>query len=69
MKDDGLLDRNFLRGPEGDAINALLAAVGHNLRLLRRWLAWLCALLLGALIPAADGNAADITPATTPITA
>jgi transposase, IS5 family len=46
MKADGHLDRNFLLGPEGDAINAVLAAVGHNLRLLRRWLARLLALLL-----------------------
>lgn len=46
MKADGHLDRNFLLGPEGDAINAILVAVGHNLRLLRRWLARLLALLL-----------------------
>ena len=43
MKADGLLGRNFLLGPDGDAINAILAAVGHNLRLLRRWLARLIA--------------------------
>ena len=48
MKADGHLDRNFLLGPGGDAINAILAAVGHNLRLLRRWLARLIALLLAA---------------------
>jgi transposase, IS5 family len=69
MKDDGLLGRNFLHGPEGDAINALLAAVGHNLRLLRRWLAWLFALLLGTLIPPADGNDTDTAPAVTSIPA
>ena len=49
MKADGLLDRNFLLGAEGDAINAILAAVGHNLRLLRRWLARLIAFWLAAL--------------------
>ena len=38
MKSDGLLDRNHLKGTDGDAINALLAAAGHNLRLLARWL-------------------------------
>jgi IS5 family transposase len=38
MKADGLLERNHLAGPDGDAINALLCAVGHNLRLLARWL-------------------------------
>ena len=46
MKADGLLNRNFLLGAEGDAINAILAAVGHNLRLLRRWLARLIAFWL-----------------------
>ena len=34
MKTDGRLDRNFLNGKNGDAINALLAAAGHNLRLI-----------------------------------
>ena len=34
MKTDGRLDRNFLNGKDGDAINALLAAAGHNLRLI-----------------------------------
>ena len=59
MKDDGHLDRNFLRGADGDAINAVLAAVGHNLRLLRRWLAWLLALLLSALIPSPPSHPSD----------
>jgi IS5 family transposase len=49
MKEDGHLGRNFLRGVEGDAVNVVLAAAGHNLRLLRRWLARLLALLLGLL--------------------
>jgi transposase, IS5 family len=52
MKSDGHLGRNFLRGTEGDAANAILAAAGHNLRLLRAWLAWLLALLLGLLAAA-----------------
>ncbi len=34
MKTDGRLDRNFLSGKHGDASNALLAAAGHNLRLI-----------------------------------
>lgn len=38
MKSDGLLDRSHLKGADGDAINAILAAAGHNLRLLARWL-------------------------------
>lgn len=32
MKSDGRLARNFLKGAEGDAANALLCAAGHNLR-------------------------------------
>jgi transposase, IS5 family len=46
MKSDGHLGRNFLLGTEGDAANVILAAAGHNLRLLRAWLAWLLAFLL-----------------------
>jgi hypothetical protein len=48
MKSDGLLGRNFLKGVEGDAMNALLCGAGHNLRkilarirLLWLWMAWL----------------------------
>src|SRR4051812_16533854 len=48
MKGDGHLGRNFLLGTEGDAANLVLAA-GHNLRLLRAWLARLLALLLSLL--------------------
>jgi transposase, IS5 family len=49
MKSDGLLGRNFLLGTEGDAANVILAAAGHNMRLLRAWLPWLLAFLLGLL--------------------
>jgi IS5 family transposase len=52
MKSDGHLGRNFLRGTDGDAVNVVLAAAGHNLRLLRAWLAWLLASLLGLLAAA-----------------
>ena len=52
MKADGHLGRNFLLGTEGDAANLVLAAAGHNLRLLRAWLAWLLALLLSLLLAA-----------------
>jgi IS5 family transposase len=51
MKSDGHLGRNFLLGPEGDAANLILAAAGHNLRLLRAWLAWLLAFLFSLLTP------------------
>ncbi len=36
-KSDGHLDRNFLHGREGDRANAVLSAIGHNLRLILRW--------------------------------
>jgi len=49
LKSDGLLERNHLAGAAGDAINAVLAAAGHNLRLLLAWLRLLCAWLLAAL--------------------
>jgi IS5 family transposase len=51
MKSDGHLGRNFLLGTEGDAVNVILAAAGHNLRLLRAWLVWLLACLLSLLAP------------------
>ena len=47
MKSDGHLGRCHLKGREGDAINVILTAVGHNLR---RVLAWLRALLTSILI-------------------
>jgi hypothetical protein len=31
------MNRNYLTGPEGDKINALLSAAGYNLRKLLRW--------------------------------
>ncbi len=31
------MDRNYLKGKDGDRINAVLAAVGFNFRLLLRW--------------------------------
>jgi IS5 family transposase len=44
-KNDGRLGRNYLLGQHGDKINALLAAAGHNLRLilnkLRLLFAWI----------------------------
>jgi IS5 family transposase len=38
-KADGLLERNHLKGAAGDAINAILVAAGHNMRLLLAWFA------------------------------
>ena len=52
MKTDGRLDRNYLLGHSGDAINALLAASGHNLRLVLNTLRALFAFILAALLDA-----------------
>jgi IS5 family transposase len=52
MKADGRLGRNHLLGTAGDAMNALLVAAGHNLRLILNWLrlfiAWLMAVLISS---------------------
>ena len=50
-KSDGLLERNHLAGATGDAINAILVAAGHNLRLLIAWLTALLHALVRALLP------------------
>ena len=46
LKDDGHLGRNFLRGVHGDRNNAVLSAIGHNLRLVLRWLRLFLCLIL-----------------------
>lgn len=46
LKSDGLLERNHLKGAEGDAVNAILVAAGYNLRLLIAWLKQLLAFLI-----------------------
>lgn len=43
MKSDGRLARNFLKGIEGDAMNALLCSAGHNMRKILKKLRLLCA--------------------------
>jgi len=45
------MDRNYLAGPQGDAINAVLAAVGYNFRLLLNWLRLLLYLIVSAILP------------------
>ncbi len=54
-KNDHRMGRNFLKGVQGDAANAVLAAAGYNFR---RILAWLAA-LWRALIMAVLANASD----------
>jgi IS5 family transposase len=45
MKSDGRLDRNYLKGKDGDRINAILCSAGHNFRLILAWLRTLLALI------------------------
>ena len=49
MKADGHLGRCYLKGAAGDAANAILTAIGHNLRLVLAWLRILLCLLQAAL--------------------
>ena len=49
MKNDGRLDRNWLKGREGDAFHALLCGCGHNLRMILRKLWLLVALIMAGL--------------------
>jgi len=48
-KTDGHLDRNFLHGRLGDRINALMSAVGYNLRLVLKWLRKLLRQIIAAI--------------------
>src|SRR6266404_9832608 len=52
MKTDGHLGRCYLKGRAGDAANAVLTAVGYNLRLILAWLKTLLCLILTALTQA-----------------
>jgi transposase, IS5 family len=49
LKTEHRMGRNHLIGSAGDAINAVLAAVGYNFRLLLKWLALLCAWIMDRL--------------------
>ena len=46
------MGRNYLKGRDGDRINAVLAGTGYNFALLLRWLAGLLRALLQALAAA-----------------
>ena len=50
MKTDGHLGRNFLKGRHGDHANAVLTAVGYNLRLILNWLRIIVAKILIAIL-------------------
>ena len=49
MKADGHLGRCYLKGRAGDAVNAILSAVGYNLRLVLAWLRMILRIILLAL--------------------
>ena len=48
-KTDGHLGRNFLHGRRGDQINAVMSAVGYNLRLILKWLRHLLCKIIAAI--------------------
>ncbi len=50
LKSDGRLGRNFLKGRDGDKINAILAGAGYNYRLVLKWLRRLFVQILAALL-------------------
>lgn len=52
LKNDHRMGRNFLAFSEGDANNAVLAAVGYNFSLLLNWLRLLFAFFLGTIATA-----------------
>ena len=62
MKTDGRLGRNYLLGHAGDAVNALLCAAGHNLRLILNHLRALFALILATLLGAQHRTASAYSP-------
>ena len=49
-KTDGHLGRNFLKGRLGDQINAVMSAVGYNLRLILKWLSKLLRKIIAAIL-------------------
>ena len=56
-KNDHRMGRNFLKGVQGDAANAVLAAADYNFRRLLAWLElWLSAFLFAMARPATSRN-------------
>jgi transposase, IS5 family len=58
IKNEHRMDRNYLAHSSGDAINAVLAAMGYNFRLLLNWLRLLLRLFLTALLAQSIPSAA-----------
>lgn len=60
MKADGKLERNWLAGTHGDAVNVILVAAGHNIRLLLNWLKYFYAFI--AAVMSADATTTNDQP-------
>jgi transposase, IS5 family len=52
LKAEHRMGRNYLKGRDGDRINAVLAAAGYNFSLLLRWLKRLLCAHIRALLAA-----------------
>ena len=50
------MGRNYLSGRTGDAINAVLAAVGYNFSLLIKWLRLLFAFIVDVISATSDAR-------------
>jgi IS5 family transposase len=50
IKAEHRMGRNYLKGRDGDRINAVLAAAGYDFGLLLRWLEWLLRALMRMLL-------------------
>jgi IS5 family transposase len=58
VKNDHRMDRNYLKGRDGDRVNAVLAAAGYNFSLLLRWLRLLLRKILQLLSATTQFNPA-----------
>jgi IS5 family transposase len=54
VKNEHRMDRNYLKGREGDCINAVLAAAGYNFKRIAAWLRLLLFKILSAMTPPAQ---------------
>jgi IS5 family transposase len=50
IKNSHRMDRNYLAGPQGDAVNAVLAAAGYNFRLILNLLRLLLCLIASMML-------------------
>jgi IS5 family transposase len=57
-KTDGHLSRNFLKGRDGDRINAVMTAVGYNFRLILKWIKLLLCKIIAAIVAAMTPHSA-----------